>query len=524
MGNALGSALEKVRDFLPPEMLRERKLPSLADALRKVHFPQKVKEAETARKRLAYDELFLIELVLALRHRALKREDKTHRVDISAEIDEHIRRLFPFQLTAAQEKVLTEIVGDIRSAKPMNRLLQGDVGSGKTVVALYAMLCYVANKCQAALMAPTEILAQQHYQTVSRLLKDSRVRILPLIGGMPKRERRKSLAAIAAGEVDIVIGTHALIQADVNFAGLGIIVVDEQHKFGVMQRGSLIKKSLNPDVLIMTATPIPRTLTMTVFGDLDVSIIDRMPPGRKRVKTWWVPQRKLQGAYDFIRKEINRGRQAYFVYPLVEESTDEQTRRLKDATKMAELLGKDVFPEFRVGLLHGRMSSEEKESVMLAFRDGKIQVLVSTIVIEVGIDVPNATMMVIENAERFGLSQLHQLRGRIGRGSEESYCMLFGNPSRTSDGFKIAEEDLRLRGPGEFFGTRQHGLPELKIANIIEDYEVLRVARRDAFSVAQKKAVTAGGRSVQIDGAYCDAMLKEVRNRFADMVELIGVG
>jgi len=536
MGNALRLALKDVRDFLPPAMLRARKLPSLPDALRKAHFPQKMKEAETARKRLAYDELFLMELVLALRHKALKRDDKTHRVDVSAKIDEHIRRLFPFQLTAAQEKVLTEIVGDIRSAKPMNRLLQGDVGSGKTVVALYAMLCYVANKRQAALMAPTEILAQQHYQTVSRLLKNSRVRILPLIGGMPKRKRRESLAAIAAGEVDIVIGTHALIQADVNFAGLGIIVVDEQHKFGVMQRGSLIKKSLNPDVLIMTATPIPRTLTMTVFGDLDVSIIDRMPPGRKRVKTWWVPRRKLPGAYDFIRKEINRGRQAYFVYPLVEESTAEQTRQLKNATKMAELLGKDVFPEFRVGLLHGRMSSEEKKSIMLSFRDGKIQVLVSTIVIEVGIDVPNATMMVIENAERFGLSQLHQLRGRIGRGSEESYCMLFGNPrtpegkerlkiiSRTSDGFKIAEEDLRLRGPGEFFGTRQHGLPELRIANIVEDYEILRVARRDAFSVAQKKSVTAGGRGVPIDGTYYGAMLKEVRSRFADMVELIGVG
>ena len=533
---ALDDFAQAAPEVFPEDYRTEHRLVPIAEALEQVHFPESPRAAELARRRLVYEEFFLLETAIALRKRALHEDIEGISFEIPEKIDRRIRRRFPFRLTAAQERAIAEIADDMARPRPMNRLLQGDVGSGKTVVAAFAMLAAIANKHQAALMAPTEILAQQHYQTVSRLLKNSRVRILPLIGGMPKRKRRESLAAIAAGEVDIVIGTHALIQADVNFAGLGIIVVDEQHKFGVMQRGSLIKKSLNPDVLIMTATPIPRTLTMTVFGDLDVSIIDRMPPGRKRVKTWWVPRRKLPGAYDFIRKEINRGRQAYFVYPLVEESTAEQTRQLKNATKMAELLGKDVFPEFRVGLLHGRMSSEEKKSIMLSFRDGKIQVLVSTIVIEVGIDVPNATMMVIENAERFGLSQLHQLRGRIGRGSEESYCMLFGNPrtpegkerlkiiSRTSDGFKIAEEDLRLRGPGEFFGTRQHGLPELRIANIVEDYEILRVARRDAFSVAQKKSVTAGGRGVPIDGTYYGAMLKEVRSRFADMVELIGVG
>jgi ATP-dependent DNA helicase RecG len=395
-------------------------------------------------------------------------------------------------------------------------------------VALYAMLAYVANKCQAALMAPTEILAQQHCLTISRFLKNSRVRILPLIGGASKKDRSARLAAIAAGEADIVIGTHAIIEKDVNFPRLGLIVVDEQHKFGVLQRGSLIKKGLNPDVLIMTATPIPRTLAMSVFGDLDVSIIDEMPPGRKKIKTLWVPREKMPAAYDFIRREIRKGRQAYFVYPLVEESTDEMTKRLRAATEMARMLGEKVFPEFKVGLIHGRMTGEQKDSVMRDFREGRIQILVSTIVIEVGIDVPNATVMVIEHAERFGLSQLHQLRGRIGRGAEESHCLLFGNPgtpegeerlkviSRTSDGFKIAEEDLRLRGPGEFFGTRQHGLPELKVANLVDDYALLRLARQDAFSIVQKKT--------PVEPARYGLMLKAMRNRFADMVELIGVG
>ena len=526
----------QVSDFLPPELPRARQLAPLGEALRKVHFPATMAEAKAARKRLAYDELFLMELAMALRHNAIRKEDKTERVVVTPKIDEHIRRLFPFELTAAQNKVIGEIRRDIENAKPMNRLLQGDVGSGKTVVAIYAMLSYVADKCQAALMAPTEILAQQHYLTISRYLKNSRVRILPLIGGASKKARAANLAAIAAGQADIVIGTHAIIEKDVNFARLGLIVVDEQHKFGVMQRGLLIKKGLNPDVLIMTATPIPRTLAITVFGDLDVSIIDAMPPGRKKVKTWWVPREKMQAAHDFIREEIRKGRQAYFVYPLVEESQDEMTKRLKAATEMAKTLGEKVFPEFRVGLIHGRMSGDEKDAVMRAFRGGAIKILVSTVVIEVGIDVPNATVMVIEHAERFGLSQLHQLRGRIGRGAEESHCLLFGNPrtpegeerlkiiARTSDGFKIAEEDLRLRGPGEFFGTRQHGAPELKIANLVDDYALLRTARQDAFAIAQKRALNVGGGIAPVDAATYARMLDAMRERFADMVELIGVG
>jgi len=528
MRAAVDLACPEVADFLPPELARSRQLPALGDALRKIHFPENINETKAARKRLAYDELFLMELAMALRHNALKKEDKTYRVPVTPKVDARIRRRFPFTLTRAQDKVIAEIKADIEDPKPMNRLLQGDVGSGKTVVALYAMLAYVANKCQAALMAPTEILAQQHCLTISRFLKNSRVRILPLIGGASKKDRSARLAAIAAGEADIVIGTHAIIEKDVNFPRLGLIVVDEQHKFGVLQRGSLIKKGLNPDVLIMTATPIPRTLAMSVFGDLDVSIIDEMPPGRKKIKTLWVPREKMPAAYDFIRREIRKGRQAYFVYPLVEESTDEMTKRLRAATEMARMLGEKVFPEFKVGLVHGRMTGEQKGSVMRDFREGRIQILVSTIVIEVGIDVPNATVMVIEHAERFGLSQLHQLRGRIGRGAEESHCLLFGNPgtpegeerlkviSRTSDGFKIAEEDLRLRGPGEFFGTRQHGLPELKVANLVDDYALLRLARQDAFSIVQKKT--------PVEPARYGLMLKAMRERFADMVELIGVG
>ena len=534
--NVVDLAKDQIPDFLPPELARAREVPPLADAIEKVHFPETADQAKSARRRLAYDELFLMELAMALRHLALKKEDKTQRILVTPKIDQHIRRLFPFTLTNAQNKVIQEIKRDIEDAKPMNRLLQGDVGSGKTVVALYAMLAYIANKCQAALMAPTEILAQQHYLTISRFLKNSRVRIMPLIGGATKKERANRLAAIAAGEADIVIGTHAIIQKDVNFARLGIIVVDEQHKFGVMQRGSLIKKGLNPDVLIMTATPIPRTLAMSVFGDLDVSIIDEMPPGRKRAKTWWAPREKMAAAYDFIRAEIRKGRQAYFVYPLVEESQDEQTAHLKAATEMAETLRKKVFPEFKVGLLHGRMSGDEKDAVMRAFRDGRTHILVSTIVIEVGIDVPNATIMVIEHAERFGLSQLHQLRGRIGRGAEESYCILFGNPrtpegeerlkiiSRTTDGFKIAEEDLRLRGPGQFFGTRQHGLPELKVANLVDDYALLRTARADAFAIAERRPLSISGKSVQVAQEYYGRMLAEIRSRFAEFVELIGVG
>ncbi len=535
LSNALSLTKGRVKDCFDRAYLAARKLVALERAYRAIHRPATVEEARSGRKRLAYDELFLVQMIMALRRRALKVESKTFRPKITPAIDEHIRKRFPFALTPAQEKVIREITADIENPAPMNRLLQGDVGSGKTVVALYAMLGYVANGFQTAIMAPTEILAGQHYNTVMRYLKGSRVRTALLVGRQKKSQRAETIGDIAAGNVDIVIGTHALIQKDVGFAKLGIIVVDEQHKFGVLQRGELRRKGLNPDVLIMTATPIPRTMAMTVFGDLDVSIIDSMPPGRIPPKTYRVPRRKLNDSYAFIRKEITAGRQAYFVYPLIEESKSEGMERLKAATQTYEHLSREIFPDLNVALLHGGMKGRQKEEIMRGFRDGKTHILVATVVIEVGIDVPEATIMVIENAERFGLSQLHQLRGRIGRGGEQSYCLLFGDSKgevarrrldimcRTSDGFRIAEEDLRLRGPGELFGTRQHGLPELRHADLIEDYALLNRARADAFDVVNRREFEVGRGRMRISETQFRALLEMMRTRFADRIELGGI-
>jgi len=482
-------------EIQPPEILKRRRLLPIQEAIRKVHFPGTIEEAREARRRLAYDELFLFQTAMALRKRKVEVEHKPHNIRITPRIDEHIRRLFPFRLTPDQEKVIREIKKDLESPHPMNRLLQGDVGSGKTVVAIYAILAAVANKLQAALMAPTEILAAQHFGTIRSYLEKARVRYALIVGGLSKAKREKLLSATAAGEIDLVVGTHSLIQEEVTFKNLALLVVDEQHKFGVLQRAALRKKGLHPDCLVMTATPIPRTLTLSVFGDLDVSIIEKMPPGRKPVKTILVPPKKREAAFGFLRDEVRAGRQVFIVYPLVEES---ERLDLQAATKMAEELQKGAFKDFRVGLVHGRMRREEKERVMGDFEKGLIQVLVATTVVEVGIDIPNASVMVIEHAERFGLSQLHQLRGRIGRGAHKSYCLLFGEArtpeararlaimAKTNDGFKIAEEDLRIRGPGEFFGTRQHGLPELKVANLIFDFDILRQAREDAFNLVRR--------------------------------------
>jgi len=492
MQAALEEYADLVEEALPATLLEAHGLPALPEAIRSVHFPETLEEAERARRRLAYEEMLLLEIGMALRRRDIRRPGGGFAFTITPEIDERIRRRFPFRLTAAQERVIAEIQRDMRSDRAMNRLLQGDVGSGKTVVAVYAMLVAVANHFQAALMAPTEILAAQHYETLRRYLAGSRVRMSLLVGGRSGRERREELGRVASGEADIVVGTHALVEGDVRFHRLGLVVVDEQHKFGVVQRARLRQKGREPDVLVMTATPIPRTLALTVFGDLDVSILDEMPPGRRPVTTRWYPPSERDAAYDFIRKRIALGEQAFVVCPLVEES---EALDLRAATGTARHLQREVFPEFRVGLIHGRMRHEEKERIMGEFRAGRYHILVSTIVIEVGIDIPNATMMIVEHAERFGLAQLHQLRGRIGRGSRESYFMLFADPKgddarrrlevicSTSDGFRIAEEDLKIRGPGEFFGTRQHGLPELKIADIIRDYALLRAARRDAFDL-----------------------------------------
>jgi len=490
------AALDAFRGQLPelfPDAFRERKrLIPIGEAIEQIHFPEQMKAAALARHRLAYEEFFVLETAVALRKRALQASLKGIAFDISDKIDRRIRRRFPFRLTAAQERAIAEIAADMARPRPMNRLLQGDVGSGKTVVAAYAMLAAIANKHQAALMAPTEILAEQHYRTLGRLLDGSRVRTMLLLGGAPAAERRRSLEAIRDGAVDLIVGTHALIQRDVEFGRLGLVVVDEQHKFGVLQRATLRWKGAHPDVLVMTATPIPRSLALTVFGDLDLSTLDEMPPGRQPITTAIVPPSRRAEAFRLVGRELAAGRQAYVVYPLVEES---ETSDLKAATEMVSHLQRDVFPDYRVGLLHGQMKSEEKQARMAAFRSGETHLLVCTTVVEVGLDVPNATVMMVEHAEHYGLSQLHQLRGRIGRGEHASHCLLMVDEpeapeklailAETDDGFRIAEEDLRRRGPGEFVGTRQHGLPPLAIGDFTEDIQLLMEARHDAFELVE---------------------------------------
>ncbi len=404
--------------------------------------------------------------------------------------------MLPFELTAAQEKVIGQVRADMERETPMNRLLQGDVGSGKTIVATFALLTAVEGGFQAALMVPTEVLAEQHFLNLQRWLLPMGVKVTLLIGSISSRMRKESLEEIAAGESNIIVGTHALIQEEIKFSRLSLIVIDEQHRFGVKQRAALRGKGLEtPDVLIMTATPIPRTLALTVYGDLDVSTIDELPPGRKPVVTYWVREKNRPGVYKFVEEEIKKGRQAYIVYPLIEKS---EKLEVKAATEMAEHFQREIFPHLRVGLLHGRMKGEVKEKVMRSFKEGKIDILVSTTVIEVGIDIANASLMVIEEAERFGLAQLHQMRGRVGRGDYQSYCLLMGSPAskegrrrlqvmtETGDGFQIAEEDLELRGPGEFFGTRQSGMPELRLGNIVSDMELMELARQEAFSLVNE--------------------------------------
>ena len=537
MRKAVAAALDiaggAIEDVFDEKFLRARDLPPLARAYRDAHLPENIESARAARRRFAYDELFFIETAIALRRGAVKRSAKNFRAHVTEAVDKRIRARMPFQLTEGQERVIAEITADIQATAPMNRLLQGDVGSGKTVVALYAMLAYVANGIQAAFMAPTEILAEQHQRTISEFLRGSRVRVALLKGRQKALERQQALDDLAAGKTDIVVGTHALIQKDIAFAKLGIIVVDEQHKFGVLQRGALKRKGLNPDVLVMTATPIPRTLAMTVFGDLDVSVIEGLPPGRVPVETRLVPPKNIGKAYEFIREELKAGRQAYFVYPLIEESQKEGMAGLKAATQTRDELAEKVFPEFRVALLHGGMRPDEKDRIMAEFRDGAINVLVATVVIEVGIDVPNATVMVVENAERFGLSQLHQLRGRIGRGSAKSYCLLLGDAgteaarerlealAATSDGFRIAEEDLRLRGPGELLGTRQHGLPDLVHADLAQDFELLCRARDDAFGMVERRELQAGRAKIKLDEAAYENLIGEMRRRIKKRIELM---
>jgi ATP-dependent DNA helicase RecG len=487
---------------IPQEILHRQNLIDFSEAFGKVHFPPDAEPLELlnlqrseGHRRIIFDEFFFLELGMALKRRGMALEPGIS-FRAGGALAQRLLDLLSFQLTRAQQRAWDEIRGDLGRPHPMNRLIQGDVGSGKTVVALLACLHVIECGYQAAIMAPTEVLAEQHYLNLHRWVEPLGVQVALLTSSIKGAEKEDLYQRITRGEVQLVIGTHAVIQEAVEFHQLGLAIIDEQHKFGVVQRGLLKKKGENPDVLVMTATPIPRTLAMTIYGDLDVSLIDEMPPGRMPVETRVYPESARARVYRILEEEVRKGRQVFIVYPLVEES---EKLQLRDATRMAEQLQKEVFTEFRIGLLHGRMKSEEKEAIMMEFKEGKIQILVATTVIEVGIDIPNASVMVVEHAERFGLSQLHQLRGRIGRGRYPSKCILLAQyrsseeakirlraMERTTDGFQIAEEDLGLRGPGEFFGTRQSGLPDFRVAHILRDAPILVEARKEAFRLVEK--------------------------------------
>jgi ATP-dependent DNA helicase RecG len=539
LGNILRANAEQIPDPLPQVLREGHRFVSLREAFQHVHFPPGPRELQEALRRLKYEELFEFQVKLALRRQMMQHEVPGIAFAVQSRLARQLVDTLPFSLTRAQARVIREILADMASSRPMNRLLQGDVGSGKTIVALVAMLVAVENGYQAGFMAPTEILAEQHYRTIASLLGSLPVNHRLLVGAQRSSLRRDVLEDMRRGSAQIVVGTHALFEKEVSFARLGVLVIDEQHRFGVMQRAQLRAKGENPDVLVMTATPIPRTLSLTVFGDLDVSVIDELPRGRKPVRTVLKYEDEKDSVYAFVRQEVRKGRQAYFVYPLIDESSKVD---LKAATSHYQALQERVFPDLRLGLLHGRMASDEKEAIMSRFKERALDILVATTVIEVGIDVPNASVMVIENAERFGLSQLHQLRGRVGRGGEQSYCVLLAerwmarrvhgvqeNPEerhaaerrlatmvQTSDGFRIAEVDLEIRGPGDYFGTRQSGMPEFKVANIVTDTAVLVQARDDAF------ALVAVDPHLRHDTHR--ALADHLRSRFVEEMTLLQVG
>lgn len=522
---ALASAAEHVPDLVPAALRTKRGFSAAPQALWEVHFPEVLAQGLAARRRFIYEEFLVLQVALALRRREVRDRQKAPKLVTTDAIDAHIRRLFPFKLTADQDKAVAAIRRDLASERPMQRLLQADVGAGKTAVAVYALLVAVANKHQAALMAPTEVLARQHWHTIERYLAASRVRRALLTGSLSAKERRRLLDELRAGDIDLVIGTQALVQEGVEFAKLGLVVIDEQHKFGVNQRARVRKLGVDPHYLVMTATPIPRTIALAVFGDLDTSTIRQLPPGRQPVKTRWHTASQRERIYERFRDLLKQGRQGYVVCPLVAES---EALDVTAAEQHFVELRDGPFKDFRVGLLHGRQGDEEKERVMQAFRERQLDLLVTTVVIEVGVDVPNATLMLIEHAERFGLSQLHQLRGRISRGPVAGECYLFADAttddaqqrlraiSRTTDGFALAEEDARLRGLGEFFGTRQHGVADLRFGDLVADLEILQQAREDAIELV---AADASLRAPQ------HAALREaVLQRYGKTLELAEVG
>ena len=515
---ALEAIPETIPDDLPHRLRQQHQLPARDWALRTVHAPGSFEELEQARRRLVFEELFYLTAGLALLH---TRRQAGEGCRCTPQPPEEFCALLPYALTGAQKRTLGELFADMTSGKVMNRLVQGDVGSGKTVVAAGAVWLAAASGWQSALMAPTEILAQQHFKTMTELLEGTGLRIGLLTGSLKAREKRDVLERLALGQLDLVVGTHALLSQGVEFARLGLVVTDEQHRFGVGQRSALSAKGgdSHPHVLIMSATPIPRTLALIIYGDLDVSIIDERPPGRQQVDTFLIGEDKRQRMQGFIRRQVQAGHQVYVVCPAVEES-EEGVSQLKNVTAYAKELQQEIFPDLRVGLVHGKLSSKAKEAAMAAFVRGETDILVATTVIEVGVDVPNATLMVIEDADRFGLSQLHQLRGRVGRGSDKAWCVLISgnrNPETrqrlkalcaTNDGFRLAEKDLELRGPGDFFGQRQHGLPQLRVADLAGDTRVLYEAREAAEQLL--------GEDPELERPEHRPVLERVRRLFAE--------
>ena len=487
-------------DQMPPRIRERLRLVDRWTAIREAHFPNEGADLRLlnsfrspAHFRLIFEEFFWLECGLALK-RNKARTMPGIAFELNDRVRERVKAMLPFKPTGAQKRVLLEIAKDMEAPRPMNRLLQGDVGSGKTIVAAEAGVIAIENGYQVAVLAPTEILANQHYIYLKQLFSKLGYVVALITGAFTGREKTQLKKLLAEGLVHVAVGTHALLEKDLEFKRLGLSIIDEQHRFGVMQRFSMSRKGIHPDVLVMTATPIPRTLALTIYGDLDISVIDELPPGRKPIVTKHVTNDQIEKVYSFVKQQVDSGRQAYVVYPVIEES---ETQAMKAAEKMYEHLSQEVYPGVDIGLLHGRLPSDEKESVMERFKQGRIKILVSTTVIEVGVDVPNATVMLIEQAERYGLAQLHQLRGRVGRGAEQSYCILvtqrLNDTGRerirtlvdSNDGFAIAEMDLKLRGPGEFFGTKQSGLPSLKIANILRDQEILEAARNEAMAFIQ---------------------------------------